>query len=65
MLYLFIFDIVRIIRPPSELMKKDKQIEISGEKCVAADVSTACAAIIKANIFLIILYLFGKTQLCF
>ncbi len=30
-------------------MRKDKLVEISGGKCVAADVSTAAAAIIKAN----------------
>ncbi len=30
-------------------MRKDKVVEISGGKCVAADVSTAAAAIIKAN----------------
>ncbi len=30
-------------------MRKDKLAEISGGKCVAADVSTASAAIIKAN----------------
>ncbi len=29
-------------------MKKDKLVEISRGKCVAADVSTASAAIIKA-----------------
>ncbi len=29
-------------------MRKDKLVEISGGKCVAADVSTASAAIIKA-----------------
>ncbi len=39
----------RKIRPPGELMRKDKLVEISGGKCVAADVSTAAAAIIKAN----------------
>ncbi len=31
------------------LMRKDKQVEISGGKCVAADVSTASAAIIKTS----------------
>ncbi len=41
------FDIVRKIRPPGELMRKDKVVEISGGKCAAADVSTAAAAIIK------------------
>ncbi len=30
-------------------MRKDKLVEISGGKCVAADVSTAAAVIIKAN----------------
>ncbi len=30
-------------------MKKDKLVEISGGKLVVADVSTASAAIIKAN----------------
>ncbi len=30
-------------------MRKDKLVKISGGKCVAADVSTAAAAIIKAN----------------
>ncbi len=40
---------VRKIRPPGELMRKDKLVEISGGKCIAADVSTAAAAIIKAN----------------
>ncbi len=30
-------------------MRKDKIVEISEGKCVAADVSTAAAAIIKAN----------------
>ncbi len=30
-------------------VRKDKLAEISGRKCVAADVSTAAAAIIKAN----------------
>ncbi len=43
------FDIVRKILPQCELMRKDKLAEISGGKCVAADVSTASAAIIKAN----------------
>ncbi len=32
-------------------MREDKLVEISGGKCVAADVSTAAAAIIKANIY--------------
>ncbi len=41
--------IVRKIRPPGELMRKDKLAEISGGKCVASDVSTDSAAIIKAN----------------
>ncbi len=40
---------VRKIRPPGKLMRIDKLVEISGGKCVAADVSTAAAAIIKAN----------------
>ncbi len=43
------FDIVRKIRPPDELMRKNKLVEISGGQCVSADVSTAAAAIIKAN----------------
>ncbi len=30
-------------------MRKDKLVEISGGKCVGADVSTAAAVIIKAN----------------
>ncbi len=30
-------------------MKKDKLVEISGGKCVAADASAVSAAIIKAN----------------
>ncbi len=30
-------------------MRKNKLIDISGGKCFAADVSTAAAAIIKAN----------------
>ncbi len=42
-------NIVRNIRPSGELMKKDKLFEISGGKVVVADVSTASAAIIKAN----------------
>ncbi len=42
-------DFVREIQPPGELMRKDKLVKISGGKCVAADVSTAAAAIIKAN----------------
>ncbi len=32
-----------------DLQVKNKLVEISGGKCVAADVSTASAAIIKAN----------------
>ncbi len=43
------FDVVRKIRPPGELMRKDKLVKISGGKCAAADVSTASAAIIKAS----------------
>ncbi len=43
------FDIVRKIRPPGELMRKDKLVEISGGKCAAADVSTAFAATIKGS----------------
>ncbi len=39
----------RSIRPPDELMKEGKLVEISGGKLVAADVSTASAAIIEAN----------------
>ncbi len=39
--------IVRKIRPPGELMRKDKLVEISGGKCVASDVLTASAAINK------------------
>ncbi len=34
--------------PAGELMRKDKLVEISGRKCVAADVSTASAAIMRA-----------------
>ncbi len=30
-------------------LRKDKLVEIAGGKCVVADVSTAAAAIIKAN----------------
>ncbi len=33
----------------TKIMRKDKLVEISGGKCVVADVSTAAAAIIKAN----------------
>ncbi len=48
-LFLLLSDTVRKIQPPGELMKKDKLVEISGGKLVVADVSTASAAIIKAN----------------
>ncbi len=47
--FLKYYNIVRKIRPPGELIRKDKLVEISGGKCVAADVSKAAAAIIKAN----------------
>ncbi len=45
----YLFYIVRSSRPSGEFMRKDKLIEISGGKCVAAAVSTASAAIIKAK----------------
>ncbi len=35
--YTFAFDIVRKIRPPGELMRKGKLVEISGGKCVDLD----------------------------
>ncbi len=47
--YYYLNDIVRNIRSPGKLMKKDELVEISGGQLVVADVSTSSATIIKKN----------------
>ncbi len=43
------FDIVRNIRPPGELMKKDKLVEISGGQLVVANVSEGTRRMLAKN----------------